>query len=178
MYHDIYDNLWSNQCKSDSHICSKQSDFAHTGTDECLVPGSSTFLAPPRGSTLVHRDSCLWQENWNYLCDRGTRIIDPRFDRQNMPLLGVAWIWPGPTDWGELDHNFVPFDKIVVQWCAQVEQLEPHRPEHWGEQLINPVTSQVKVGMKIHDKSYLTGLLMENGIIWKMPWKCHGIAGC
>lgn len=32
-----------------------------------------------------------------------------------MPLLGVAWIWPGPTDWGELDHNFVPFDKIVVQ---------------------------------------------------------------
>lgn len=100
IYHDIYDNLWSNQCKSDSHICSKQSDFAHTGTDECLVPGSSTFLAPPRGSTLVHRDSCLWQENWNYLCDRGTRIIDPRFDRQNMPLLGVAWIWPGPTDWG------------------------------------------------------------------------------
>ena len=25
---------------------------------------------------------------------------------------------------------------------VQVEQLEPHRPEHWGEQLINPVTSQ------------------------------------
>ena len=100
-----------------------------------------------------------------------TRTIDPRLDRQNMPLLGAAWIWFGPTD-GGVGPQFRSLGR-----CAQVEQLEPHRPEHWGEQLINPVTSQVKLGMKIHEKSYLRGLIMKNGIarhiIWKMTWNCH-----
>lgn len=36
--------------------------------------------------------------------------------------------------------------KYAISWGSLdlVEQLEPHRPEHWGEQLINPVTSQVE----------------------------------
>jgi len=36
--------------------------------------------------------------------------------------------------------------KWAINWGTLElgEQLEPHRPEHWGEQLINPVTSQVE----------------------------------
>eukprot|EP00931_Biecheleriopsis_adriatica_P037875 TRINITY_DN2171_c1_g1_i5.p1 TRINITY_DN2171_c1_g1~~TRINITY_DN2171_c1_g1_i5.p1 ORF type:complete len:775 (+),score=224.35 TRINITY_DN2171_c1_g1_i5:121-2445(+) len=36
--------------------------------------------------------------------------------------------------------------KYAINWGTLdlVDQLEPHRPEHWGEQLINPVTSQVE----------------------------------
>ena len=39
--------------------------------------------------------------------------------------------------------------KYAISWGSLdlVEQLEPHRPEHWGEQLINPVTSQAPVGL-------------------------------
>eukprot|EP00437_Effrenium_voratum_P005085 CAMPEP_0181431576 /NCGR_PEP_ID=MMETSP1110-20121109/18319_1 /TAXON_ID=174948 /ORGANISM="Symbiodinium sp., Strain CCMP421" /LENGTH=741 /DNA_ID=CAMNT_0023554945 /DNA_START=262 /DNA_END=2487 /DNA_ORIENTATION=- len=36
--------------------------------------------------------------------------------------------------------------KYAISWGSLdlVEQFETHRPEHWGEQLINPVTSQVE----------------------------------
>ena len=56
-----------------------------------------------------------------------------------MPLAGDPWTWlPAQSR----QSRYPTPKKIEYAGPPEVEQLEPHRPEHTGEQLINPVTSQ------------------------------------
>lgn len=49
----------------------------------------------------------------------------------------------------QLSHDALRIHIDYRQKPPEVEQLEPHRPEHTGEQLINPVTSQASAWISL-----------------------------